>query len=226
MNIVFIPIRSGSKGIPNKNIKLFNGKPLVYWGILAALKCRQVNKIIINTDSTEYINIIKDRFPKSKKIICYKRSKELAQDNTSTEAVMLDYINHSYLKDNDNFILFQITNPFIKSTDITKFIKAFKKNKNNDSGLTVCRTEKFLWKNNKSINYDYKNRPRRQDIIHPTYLENGAMYISKIKDIKIHKNRLGSNPFIFEMPWYSQFEIDNLDDWLICEFIAQKFFKF
>jgi len=223
MNIIFIPIRSGSKGIPDKNIKEFCNKPLVAWGIEAALKCRQVDKVIVNTDSAKYISTIRKLFPKAKKLVCYHRPMELAKDNTSTEDVMLDYIENSKLKDKDNFILFQITNPFVTSKDISKFIKNFNKKKY-DSGLTVCKTDKFVWRNNKSINYDYRNRPRRQDIQHPSYIENGALYISTIKDIKLHKNRLGINPFTYEMPWYSQFEIDNPEDWILCEFIFNKFF--
>ena len=51
MNVAFIPVRGGSKSIPLKNIKLLNGRPLVYWTIRAACDCDHINKVYISTDS-------------------------------------------------------------------------------------------------------------------------------------------------------------------------------
>ena len=84
--IAFIPVRKGSKSIPLKNIKLFCGKPLVYWSLLA-LQNSKVDKIILATDSDEISQeVIKFNFSK---VFIYNRDKKNAQDNSSTESVML-----------------------------------------------------------------------------------------------------------------------------------------
>ena len=51
--ICIIPARGGSKGLPGKNIKIFNGKPLIAWPILAATQCEKIDQILVTTDSNE-----------------------------------------------------------------------------------------------------------------------------------------------------------------------------
>ena len=58
-NVVFIPIRGGSKSIPLKNIKLLNGRPLVYWSLDAAVGCQQVDKVVVSTDSDKIKKLYK-----------------------------------------------------------------------------------------------------------------------------------------------------------------------
>ena len=77
--IVIIPARRGSKRVPNKNIKLLNKKPLVAHSIEYSLNFFSKNRIWINSDSQEILNI-----GKSYGINCYKRKDELAKDNSKT----------------------------------------------------------------------------------------------------------------------------------------------
>ena len=55
--ISIIPARSGSKSIKDKNIKLFKGKPLIFWSIKISKKCKKIHKTIVSTDSKKYANI-------------------------------------------------------------------------------------------------------------------------------------------------------------------------
>ena len=65
--IAFIPIRSGSKGIKNKNIKEFNGKPLCYWTIKSAVEAKLIDKVYVSTDSKKIIDIVESfELPKVK----------------------------------------------------------------------------------------------------------------------------------------------------------------
>ena len=113
MNIAFIPVRGGSKSIPLKNIKSLNGRPLVYWTVYAAQESKNIDKIIVATDSEEIKKVVLDfGFDK---LEVYDRSAENAQDTSSTESVMLEYIENSGLKENDTFILIQATSPLLKS---------------------------------------------------------------------------------------------------------------
>ena len=92
-----------------KNIKSFCGKPLIFW-VLQELQNTIVDKIIVATDSKKIENIV-NSFNFSK-VEVYDRRSDNAEDFSSTESVMLEYINFSMLHDNDIFMLVQATSPF------------------------------------------------------------------------------------------------------------------
>ena len=211
--IAFIPARGGSKSIPLKNIKLFCEKPLIYWNLIS-LQNSMVDEIIVATDS----NIIKDTvlgFSFSK-VRVYSRTEENAQDTSSTESVMLEYINNGHLALDDIFILVQATSPFTQSIDFNNGINLFLQDKA-DSLLTATLSKRFFWNlENKPINYNYKARPRRQDF-NGLYMENGAFYVSTVKNIVESGNRLSGKISIYEMPEHTSLELDEGFDWLLGE---------
>ena len=218
-NIAFIPVRGGSKSIPLKNIKILSGKPLVYWTAKAANDAVCIDKVIIATDSIDIKNAV-DKFGLSK-VEIYIRMSENAQDTSSTESVMLEYIEHSNMQDNDKFFLIQATSPLLKSRHIDEMYKKYVEDKA-DSALSCVVNKRFFWaKDGKSINYDYKNRPRRQDF-EGFLMENGACYINSIKNILQYKNRLSGKILVYEMPEYTAVEIDEPNDFLIIEKLMEK----
>ena len=101
MTIAFIPVRGGSKSIPLKNIKHFCGKPLVYWTVKALENCCNVDKVVVATDSLEIKNTVK-QFG-FQKVEIYDRDQQNAQDSSSTESVMLEYISKANLQEDDVF---------------------------------------------------------------------------------------------------------------------------
>lgn len=217
--VAFIPVRGGSKSIPGKNIKNFNGKPLLYWSALAAQENREVSQIVIATDD-ETIAETARGFQFSK-LIVYNRIPENANDTASTESVMLEYLECSNHSDTDLFILIQATNPFITSIDLTKGLSLIENNPT--ASVISCATfKRFLWnRNGTPLNYDYRARPRRQDFP-GILLENGSFYINSVSNIKSSKNRLSEPVLICEMPEFTSFEIDEPEDWIICEKIHSK----
>ena len=223
MNIAFIPARGGSKSIPLKNIKEISGKPLIYWSLKAGEESKCVDKIVLATDSDEIANTAKNF--KFKKLEIYYRDKENAQDNSSTESVMLEYIKKSTLQDDDNMFLIQATSPMLKSEDIDKMYEKFK-NENFDSMFSAVREKQFKWietnEGLKPVNYDYRKRPRRKEF-EGLLAENGACYINSIKNIKTDKCRLSGKIGAYEMPSYSLFELDEPSDWIIAENLMKKY---
>ena len=225
MNTAFIPVRGGSKSIPLKNIKLLNGKPLVYWTALAAQNAECIDKIIIATDSEEIKStVLSFGFSKLK---VYDREKANAADTSSTEDVMLEYINKSGIPDDDLFFLIQATSPMLKAEHIDGMYKEFSQN-DSDSMFTGVREKQFKWIEKTSpkgegeitslepVNYDYKNRPRRQDF-KGLIAENGACYINSVGNIKRDKCRLSGKINAYELPSYTLYEIDEPADWIIVE---------
>ena len=226
MNIAFIPVRAGSKSIPLKNIKEINGKPLVYWTAKSANDAECIDKVIIATDSNEIKSVVKSfSMPK---IEIYDREAQNATDTASTESVMLEYINKFDLKADDNFFLIQATSPMLKAEHIDDMFKYFQQS-GADSIFSGVVEKQFHWKitNNqqclvKPVNYDYRNRPRRQEF-EGLVAENGACYINSVKNILCDKCRLSGNITYYELPIYTSYEIDEEADWKILETLMEKF---
>jgi N-acylneuraminate cytidylyltransferase len=87
---------------------------------------------------------------------------------------------------------------------------------------TWAKTDRFFWyEDGTSMNYDYRNRPRRQNFT-GMLMENGAFYINTIKNILESSNRLSGHIGVYEMPEYTATEIDEPDDWMILENLMRK----
>lgn len=212
--IAFIPVRGGSKSIPLKNIKPFCGKPLVCWNIEALEACKKIDEIIVATDSDEIWKVVEER--NYVKTILYRRSAENACDTASTESVMLEYINAQNLSEENIFMLVQATSPLTETRHFSEALDMYS-NGEYDSILTCVRNFRFFWNENGiSLNYDYMNRPRRQNF-GGMLMENGAFYINTVKNILSNGNRLSGKIGIYEMPEYTATEIDEPDDWTILE---------
>lgn len=214
MNIAFIPVRGGSKSIKLKNIKLLNGRPLVYWTLDAAEKCNEIDKIIVSTDSEEIRQCVEEY--NSNKIQIINRSKENATDTATTESAMLEYAEFHMF---DNIILIQATSPMLLASDLTNGINEFNK-ENVDSVLSVVRQKRFIWEKVGDVyapnNYDFMKRPRRQEF-EGFLVENGAFYITSRKNLLKSKSRISGNISCVEMAEESYFEIDEIKDWIIVE---------
>jgi len=218
--VAFVPARGGSKSIPLKNIKEFCGKPLIYWSVSALQNTAGVDQVVVATDSDEIQQTVEGfQFEKVK---VYRRLNENAQDTSSTESVILEYLQVAELTGDDTLMLVQITSPFTESSHFEKALNFFISN-NYDSLLSCVRVKRFFWnEDGTSKNYDYQRRPRRQDF-RGDLMENGAFYISKVRGIVASRNRLHGNIGIFEMPEYTGIEIDEPDDWIIAEMFMRRY---
>lgn len=218
--IAFIPVRGGSKSIPLKNIKNFSGKPLVYWTIKAAVETPMIDEVIVATDHEQIKNTVKSfNFDKVK---VYQRNSENAQDNSSTESVVLEYLGTKEFNINDTFILIQATSPLLTSKDLIQGIELYKQPEY-DSVLSCVVSKRFFWNaDGAPVNYDPRNRPRRQDF-DGIYMENGAFYINSVHQINKNQNRLSGNIGISVMPEYTDVELDEEDDWGRAELLMTKY---
>ena len=215
----FIPVRGGSKSIPLKNIREFCGKPLVYWNIAALQAAGLVDKIVVATDSDDIEATV--RSFGFDKVEIYRRSAENASDTASTESVMLEYIEAANLSEETVFMLVQATSPLTQTIHFQEALQLYSEG-NYDSLLTCVVNKRFFWnKNGTPRNYDYMNRPRRQNF-DGELMENGAFYINTVKNILQLGNRLSGKIGIYEMPEYTAIEIDEPDDWTMLENLMRK----
>ncbi|MBN2860890.1 MAG: N-acylneuraminate cytidylyltransferase [Sphaerochaetaceae bacterium] len=217
--VAFIPIRGGSKSIPLKNIRLMNKRPLVYWTLDAAVACKDIDTVVVSTDSDDIRAVV--RKYGSEKIILVDRSDEVSTDTASTESVMIECAEKYEF---ETMILIQATSPLLRSEDLSRGIKVFSKN-GIDSVLSVVRQKRFLWENRNGIatplNYDPLHRPRRQEF--SGYLvENGAFYITGRESLLRSGCRLSGNISSVEMCEESYVEIDEPTDWVIVESLLKR----
>ncbi len=221
MNIAFIPARCGSESIPFKNIKIICGKPLIYWSLLALTKSKTIDQIYVATDCDEIKDTVIDFNFDNVKI--FDRSSTNASNTASTESVMLEFLDNKVFSGEDLFVLVQATTPFTSSENFDEAINIVKSNIEIDSLLSCVESKRFFWtKNGNAINYDYNNRPLRQDF-DGILMENGAFYINTVANIKNFKNRLSGTIHPYVMPEYSSIEADEEDDWIIIEKLMYKY---
>ena len=220
MNIAFVPLRYGSKSIIEKNIKDFCGKPLTFWVLRALQESKSIDLIVVATDSDIIESVVKKL--EMPKVLVYRRSEQSAQDAASTEMVMLEYLDSSSHSPDDVFALFQATSPFTTSENIDEAMNQYFAN-GKDSIVSCTRSKRFFWsESGLPINYSYEKRPRRQEF-QGFLMENGAFYISKVKNILLYKNRIGGKIGLYEMPEYTSIEIDEPSDWIIAEKIFENY---
>lgn len=211
--IGFIPLRKGSKGIRNKNKKKIAGRPLYSWVLVEAV-FSSLDHVYIYTDDDEILQSVPEEYHWTNKVTVMRRSDESATDTASTEAAMLEFCEKTGW-DFEVFCLLQATSPLTTREDINRCLE--KLESGSDSALTVVKTHRFTWNaDGTPQNYDYKNRPRRQDF-EGLLIENGAVYTTTADALRNNRNRLGGKVGLVEMPEESLMEIDSLADWGIVE---------
>ncbi len=217
--LAIIPARGGSKGIPDKNIKPFCGKPLIGYSIEQAKMSKLISRIIVSSDDDNILSISSDY---GADVI--RRPKELSGDTASSESALIHVLEELEKKENyipDLVMFMQATSPIRNYEDLDAAIVDLG-NDNADSLLSVTESHRFIWhyKNGiaESINYDYKSRTIRQDLP-PEYIETGSFYLFKPWVLKELKNRLGGKISFYKINFWHSFEIDTYDDFELCEWI-------
>ncbi|MEK7575794.1 MAG: acylneuraminate cytidylyltransferase family protein [Patescibacteria group bacterium] len=121
-----IPVRGGSKGVPRKNIKLLNGKPLLYYMLTSALKSKTFDYVAVSSEDDEILDIAGRYGKKNKKFILIKRPKNLALDSTPT----LPVIQHAVVQLEkekkikfDYIVLLHAVSPLTYADDIDKVVE-------------------------------------------------------------------------------------------------------
>lgn len=229
--IAIIPARSGSKGLPRKNILDLCGKPLIAWSIDTAKESAYLDRVIVSTDSEEIANIAKNYDCE----VPFIRPKELASDTASSIDVILHAINH-FENNNEYFdyiLLLEPTSPLRTVEDIDNPIKNLIDNKDAESLVSVAKQESahpefsvIITKNGliqPFINKKKMEAKRRQDLKEAFYFE-GTIYLSKVSAIKIKKSFYHDKTLPYIVERYKALEIDEIND-LICAEALMKWKK-
>ncbi len=202
MILGLIPARGGSKGVPGKNIKRINGKPLIAWTIERALESRRLDKVVVSTDSGEIARIARE---KGAEILM--RPAGLATDTASTQAVM-EHALQNY--PSDILVLLQPTSPYRSEGLIDACIDEFIENQY-DSLATgfICDYKE----------YGSNTLPRQQ--IQGFFYDDGSVYVIKAENI-LKGDRYGKKIGRKLTSRYENAEIDDEYDFWLLEQILKK----
>lgn len=221
--IGFLPLRAGSKSIPNKNRREFLSVPLYEYQLSAMLAAKSIAEVFVYTDD----KVIQNELEFRRGITTVDREPSDAQDGSSSEAALLNFIRKMKFSNNTVIVFGQATNPFVTGADYEKSLELIYQGEAN-SVVSVSDTGRFYWSNNLPVNYSPISRPRRQDFdnehtYRPMYVENGAFYISKVKDILCVRNRIIVDEVkMYVMPSWTSVELDEELDWKIAELIYKE----
>ena len=215
--VALILCKGNSKGVKNKNIKPFSGKPLMYWTIKSLKDSKMINKIYISSESEKILN-----YAKQHKIITIKRPKILSHPKSKSEEAIYHAI--KAIKSNFDYIVFpQVTSPLRPKDIFDKSLKYFFKKKFDSLFSANIPSKIFLWQKNKNIilpKYNINKRPMRQDIKN-VFLENGSFYIFKKKGFMKFKNRLFGKIGAYLMNKKYSYDIDEELDFQINKIIKK-----
>jgi CMP-N,N'-diacetyllegionaminic acid synthase len=223
-NLAIIPARSGSKGLPDKNIKPLNGKPLIAYSIEQAILSKCFDEIMVSTDSEEYA-AIGIEYGAS---VPFLRSPETSSDTASSWDAVREVINNYAQKNRtfDTFCLLQPTSPLRTSEDIKKAYEEYT-NKNALAVISVCKMEHSpLWCNtlpdDGSLSGFQKEASglRRQDL-ETYYRLNGAIYIADIKEFLNNSFLYRNGSYAYIMPSEHSIDIDTENDFKLAEFLMK-----
>lgn len=206
-----IPARGGSKGIPKKNIKLLNGKPLIAYTLEAALSST-IDRVVVSSDCQEIARVAKQF---GVEVII--RPSELAKDSAPTLPV-LQHIVNNINETFDAVVTLQPTSPLRVTKHINEAIELFKNDDMADSLVSVIEVpHNYMPEKLMDIKGKYlvgNSEAKRRQEINRAYARNGAaIYITNAS--RLDKYIFGGNILPYYMSKIDSIDVDELEDWEI-----------
>ena len=209
-----ITVRKGSQRVKNKNFKKFAGKNLLIHKIEVLKKIKEIDNIIINTDSDKAIKIAKNL-----KVNFFKREPYYASSKCPNSEFWANVAKNT----NSKYIMFtHCTNPLVKKSTYQNFLKTFKKLKHKyDSFNSVSEVKEFLINKNKPINFNFSKAPNSQDL--PDIIKlNFAISILTTKLMYKKKSLVGNNPYFIKLNNIEGFDINTPLEFKFAEHMFKK----
>lgn len=222
--LTIIPARGGSKGIPRKNIKPFDGKPLIYYTIDCARAICTDEDICVSTDDDEIIQVVEDYGLK----VPFKRPAELATDTAGTYEVLLHALDffEKQGRHYDVVVLLQNTSPFRRAEQVKEALSLYREDVDMVVSVKECAANPYycVFEENQEgylhISKGDGNIFRRQDAP-KVYEYNGAIYIMNVAVLKTTHMHKMQKRVKYVMDDLSSFDLDTMWDWKMAEMMAQ-----
>lgn len=225
-NIAVILARSGSKGLPHKNIRDLAGHPLMAYTIKAALDSKMFDRVMVSTDSEEYAEIAR----KYGAEVPFMRSSETSGDNASSWSAVMEVLKRyeSELGETfDTVALLQVTSPLRTGEHIREAFQQME-DKGANCLYSICETEfPVAWARFVpdtlciddsvcAIPEDPKKYLRRQ-VMPTAYRANGAIYLYKTEALFTDEHMYATKCYGSLMSKIPSVDVDDLEDFKIVE---------
>lgn len=225
--LALVPARSGSKGLPHKNVRLLRGRPLLTWPISAAKASRHVDRVVISTDSPEYAELGRQAGGDAP----FLRPAALASDS----APSIDFILHAIDEleaagdSYDYLVLLEPTSPLTDGDDVDAALAALDA-RLDEADAIVGVTAMVSTHPAFAVRLDaqgliqpyaaasFGQLPRRQDA-EPLYNLEGSLYVSSIDALRRERGFCHRRTLPYVTPRWKSFEIDDLVDFICVEAI-------
>lgn len=227
--IAVIPARGGSKGLPGKNIKLINGKPLIQYTIEAALNSKTVSRVIVSTDDQAIANVAKNAGAE----VPFIRPDYLASDTASAVDVYIhatEYLRDNSGEDISKFMILLPTAPLRSCNHIDEAYELFCSEKG-DTLVSVKESETppswFMMVDDfgriKNAGFGIKEAlVSNRQINDKYYVPNGAIYILDYYMLKEKRTYYSTNTVAYIMDRSVSIDIDTLDDFQYAEYLMTR----
>ena len=223
--LVIIPARGGSKGIPRKNIKPFDGKPLICYTIDCARAICEDIDICVSTDDDEIIHVVENYGLK----VPFVRPAELASDTAGTYEVLIHALDFYEKKGvhYDVVVLLQNTSPFRTPQQVKEALGSYREDVDMVVSVKECAANPYYCvfeENQEGFLHICKgegNIFRRQDAP-KVYEYNGAIYVMNAKVLKTTHMHKMQKRIKYVMDYLSSFDLDTMWDWKIAEMIKKE----
>jgi CMP-N-acetylneuraminic acid synthetase len=217
--VALVPMRHHSQRVPGKNYRLFAGKPLYHYITNNLLASPFISEIVIDTDSQVIKKDASKHFPQVRLI---DRPEHLQGGTVPMNNVLLHDVSQT---EADYYLQTHSTNPLLRPQTISRAIETFLDKANLcDSLFSVTKVQERLWdKEIKAINHDPAILLPTQELP-PVYTENSCIYIFSKSSLATRHNRIGENPFMFEIDPVEAWDIDEELDFTIAEFLYLKYY--
>ena len=221
-SVAIILARGGSKGIPNKNIVEFCGKPLLAWTVEHCLD-GGVDLVYVSSDADGILDVGEKYGARS-----IRRPSDISGDEATSESGWLHALKviENTNGEMDWILAPQVTSPLRTSDDICRGLDLAASGKYDSLFSCSIAEDLFFWEERagslESINYDWHNRKRRQDIP-KQYIENGSFYLFRPEVLRQNNNRFGEKIGVIEMEFWKMFEIDSREDLRMCSALMKEF---
>ena len=201
--LAVIPARAGSKGIPNKNIRIIGGKPLICYALQNAISSTMITDTVVTTDS-EAVRIIARQMGAEVRW----RDERLCRDEVTLDAVIDDAVDRSV--DWDYVVTMQPTSPTLSVDTLDRAIR-YAIDNDLDTLISAINAPHLSWgvKDGKKVP-NYTERLNRQ-YLPPNYLETGAFVISRAS-VVTPKTRIGEKVDVFEVSEEESIDVDTFSD--------------
>lgn len=218
--LAVIPARAGSKGVPGKNNKVFDGKPLIGYAIESALESQLITDVVVSSDGEEILKIASSY----ESVNCHNRRNDLATDTSPIGDTLVDII-HQFEERPELIVLLQPTSPLRTGKQIDEAIQLLLNASNSNSVISVIRMDdvhpaRMYWIENQTqpmrpIIQEFETA-RRQDIP-PAFYRNGAIYVSRVSKFLETKSVMCGPSCGYEMSGQTWLNIDDKRDVIIAE---------